>query len=275
MEPNSMFIEAVIHWLAEFPGSPIKVLSTIAEFIAPQNLYKLFEFLMNPEDLGNGEFSTYFDRPFTVGYGKEEDMELHVPCGLIIQAKALELGLEFHTSSYFSKVGYLDNFWPEVSNLNWLRLVLLNDTQQIYNLCQVLVKVGTISSKKSTVGLVLFGFLSATDQEQIERYLNANSVDRVHDPRPQEVADQSKSQVKCTSVQEPEPQKDLEAEQSQRIGNVADHQEPEPQEDFHADEGQSQVKTNSFSKHHTYEEHLTAMLWEKEIMEGLVFNLIG
>ncbi|RLV96651.1 hypothetical protein JA1_000236 [Spathaspora sp. JA1] len=157
-------VQALIHWISEFPASVIQADCTIVEFLSIPMIYKLFRYLFNQDfniSICDDEIEEIFKMPIiTTVYSISDHSNLLGLHNVIGQIHILEMILVNHF-----KNSLLKDFKPE---LNLYKLILFHDGEEVEKYCELLVEICTKTSKLSTVGLTTLEFLTDEDKIMLE-----------------------------------------------------------------------------------------------------------
>ncbi|KAL6449620.1 hypothetical protein SBY92_004537 [Candida maltosa Xu316] len=147
------FFSAIMHWLSEFPKSPITPEITVQQFLKPTNIFNLFKLLLFRDDL---EDETCFNDNSDIDV---DESSFHIHKNTMKQIEALDHILDHHLRSRSDL-----NSFPY---LNMYKLIIVQDLSELRTFCQILYKIGTFTSRLSTNGLSYFEFLTDSDKNII------------------------------------------------------------------------------------------------------------
>lgn len=153
-----VYVVAVMHWLSEFPNSPITPECSLEEFIQPTKLFEIFQLLFSKE-----ESSGYLTNWFIANKDIQSDIEsIYISQITLKQIEILTDILDRHLRSRITL-----NTFP---HLNLYKLIIFNDYSELKKLCQILFKIGTFTSILSANGLAYFEFLTDNDKQVINQF---------------------------------------------------------------------------------------------------------
>ena len=152
---------AVIHWLSEFQDSPLKAEDDPSSLTDAVVLFKLFRILLNKEDFKHDTF----DSPlFTTSYkATTSNTSIEVPLPLWSQIDVLSSLLVAHLKKHASLVNH-------PPRLDFYKLIIMKDTELLKVLCQILIILGTFSSRLASRGQAFIEFLSEEDRILLKRF---------------------------------------------------------------------------------------------------------
>lgn len=152
------FAIAIMHWLSEFPKSPIRPETTIEQLVQPSTLYKIFKVLFLRDDLEALQNDKWFlENQLVTG-----TTVFHVHEYTLKQIDILDELLDSHLRS---KVDL-----NTVPHLNLYKLIIFQDHYELKKICQILFRIGTFTSRLSTNGLAYFEFLTDVDKISINHF---------------------------------------------------------------------------------------------------------
>lgn len=157
-EKIEAFATAIIHWLSEFPRSPIGSETTVEELVQPSTLYRIFKILFLREDME----TLQNDKWFLENQSVTGTSILHIHEYTMKQVEILDGLLDYHLRA---KVDL--NLTP---HLNLYKLIIFQDHYELKKICQILFKIGTFTSRLSTNGLAYFEFLTDVDKNSINQF---------------------------------------------------------------------------------------------------------
>ena len=116
-----VYVVAVMHWLSEFPNSPITPECSLEEFIQPTKLFEIFQLLFSKE-----ESSGYLTNCFIVNKDIQSDIEsIYISQITLKQIEILTDILDRHLRSRITL-----NTFPY---LNLYKLIMFNDYAELKN----------------------------------------------------------------------------------------------------------------------------------------------
>ncbi|RCK63879.1 hypothetical protein Cantr_10504 [Candida viswanathii] len=157
-EKTKAFATAIIHWLSEFPKSPIAPDTTIDVFLQPPTLYKIFKVLFLRDDFE----ALQNDKWFLENEAVMGTSVIHIHEYTMKQIDILDELLDLHLRA---KVDL--NTMP---HLNLYKLVVFQDHGELKKMCQILFRIGTSTSRLSTNGLAYVEFLTDVDKTAINQF---------------------------------------------------------------------------------------------------------
>ncbi|CCG20882.1 hypothetical protein CORT_0A04940 [Candida orthopsilosis Co 90-125] len=151
---------AVIHWISEFSDSPLKADAPPASLTDAVVLFKLFKVLLNKEDFKSEtlEFAL-FSTTYEVA---RSETSITVPLPLWSQIDVLSWSLAVHLKKHASSV--------HPPQLDLYKLIILKESEQLRTLCQILIVLGTFSSRLASRGQAFIEFLPEEDRILLKRY---------------------------------------------------------------------------------------------------------
>lgn len=153
-----VYVVAVMHWLSEFPNSPITPECSLEEFIQPTKLFEIFQLLFSKE-----ESSGYLTNWFIANKDIQSDIEsIYISQITLKQIEILTDILDRHLRSRITLNTFL--------YLNLYKLIMFNDYAELKKLCQILFRIGTFTSILSANGLAYFEFLTDNDKQVINQF---------------------------------------------------------------------------------------------------------
>ncbi|CAK9435959.1 uncharacterized protein LODBEIA_P05610 [Lodderomyces beijingensis] len=192
---------AVIHWLSEFPNSPIQAATEWSLLTDPITIFAIFSFFSmieapdrchkyhnherdggdDNDDDDDDDGIESLQLPYTVQvlfstkYSFMSDISsINVELHLMQQIERLDFILHNHLRRKLDM-----NLTP---HLNFYKLVLLRDAAELKHLCQLLLIIGTHTSKEAAYGQSYIEFLSEEDRaaiqrDEISRFIRSNRQD--------------------------------------------------------------------------------------------------
>lgn len=137
-----LLVETFIKWLSLLDGSPIHENSAIRDLINPYNIYTLlqvfFDEINTPSSLMNA--TAFFDHKYEIDL--EGGSFLSIPTGLIEQTSVIERVIQDH----IKRNEILDQYQALFTQLNFLKIILGSDINEITKLCKVLLTIAMVSS---------------------------------------------------------------------------------------------------------------------------------
>lgn len=169
------FINSIIHWISEFPNSPLQASSSFQDLCNIATIFKLLKVLLNEEDviLSSDEESLLSED--TVVTFHESD--IIVPYNIQRKIEITERALKNHIHNNYAKLKKIEGIRLIFVNVNLTKIVIFHDILSIARMCELLLKIGIYSSKLSTFGLTSIEFLSDADKEAIYSYAGADFKD--------------------------------------------------------------------------------------------------
>lgn len=162
------FINSIIHWISDFPNSPIAITSIPIDLANPNTIYKilrifLYENDFNPQDETKDLFDSEINQELS-----DNIIRVHLNVNWKIQE--IERVLQRHLDNNSGKLRKIEGLRLVLKEINFYKLVIFQDIYSISKLCELLLKVGVYSSRLSTFGLTSIEFLSDQDKEAIKEY---------------------------------------------------------------------------------------------------------
>lgn len=162
------FINSIIHWISDFPNSPIAITSIPIDLANPNTIYKilrifLYENDFNPQDETKDLFDSEINQELS-----DNIIRVHLNVNWKIQE--IERVLQRHLDNNSGKLRKIEGLRLVFKEINFYKLVIFQDIYSISKLCELLLKVGVYSSRLSTFGLTSIEFLSDQDKEAIKEY---------------------------------------------------------------------------------------------------------
>lgn len=169
------FINSIIHWISEFPNSPLKASSSFHDLCNIATIFKLLKVLLNEEDvLVSGDEESLLSEDTVVTF---HNSDIIVPYNILRKIEITERALKNHIHNNYAKLKKIEGIRLIFVNVNLTKIVIFNDISAIARMCELLLKIGIYSSKLSTFGLTSIEFLSDADKEAIYRYAGADFKD--------------------------------------------------------------------------------------------------
>ncbi|KAI5951202.1 hypothetical protein KGF54_004276 [Candida jiufengensis] len=181
------YVTAMIHWLSEFPDSPIESDSEFDVFTDPTKLYFLIKCLLSKEGLS-------YDCIF------EQKQVLEKNDDTIVLTRYLDEQIETIDgilSKHFDKFSYL----TQLPKVNFHKLIIFDDMYEVFFICQILHVIGTYTSRLASRGQSFVEFLSEEDQYIMKKFnvLSGNDSFRVRDIQNNNVVEAKSSATECSS----------------------------------------------------------------------------
>lgn len=160
------FITSILHWLSEFPNTPITSLSNPVDLANPNILYQTLTVLLYQEDIMlDSRMASMFKLPCQVD---TSDTEVLLPIELKDKIEYLDKIFGRHFDNNIGKLKHVEGLRLLYDKLNLYKLIIYQDQHSLCQLSELLLKIGIYSSKLSTFGLTSIHFLSDADKEAIE-----------------------------------------------------------------------------------------------------------
>ncbi|CUM64963.1 uncharacterized protein PRCAT00002581001 [Priceomyces carsonii] len=273
------FINSCIQWLSEFPNSPISATSTVSDLGKPTNVFKLLKVLLNEEDFAVELIDEDFDEEIEVTTTAKH---LEIPLALERQISNIEKILRNHLGNLESKsaLGKFKKSEVILGQINFFKIVIYRDLKSVASLCELLVKIGTFSSKLSTFGLTSIQFLSDSDKMSFQEYFgtNLNDLISLEDDLDKELEESELEQ----KIKELEKEKDLELINESNKFNLEKinflkiidtlKEENKALKKSHDSTTESDVENSSIS--YIDEEYINSIAWENSLFEKVVYKLL-
>lgn len=175
MDVKKKFIISIIHWLSEFPNSPVTPELTIDELANLNIFFKTLQILINDEEIAHllDEFGL-FDEICEVEITDGNYIVLEI---FIKKAKTIKKVIESHLNFHFGKLKKVEGLRLIFKDICLPSAFIFKDLESICKCCELLLKMGIYSSRLSTFGLTSIEFLSATDKEAIDEYFDGDFRD--------------------------------------------------------------------------------------------------
>lgn len=165
---NIKFITSIIHWISDFPNSPISANSVPVEIASLNVICKTLGILLNEND---------FSSQLELNEIPEVDIEQNVSGSFIKvsvevsgKIQEIESALQRHFDNNHRKLKNIESLRQIYKAINFYKLVIFQDICAISRFCELILRIGTYSSKLSTFGLTSIEFLSDQDKESIDEY---------------------------------------------------------------------------------------------------------
>lgn len=250
-----LFATAVIHWLSEFAQSPMGSESRWSVLMDADVLYKVFRYFIvgahvsahtDTDASMNIDVHKHSDTHYSKCQEQNHNTEAlihnlkgtacdkmqHIPTRTLVQIDALNSLLHAHLKAKVQM-----NALP---NLDLYKLVLFKDCKELVHLCQMLLVLGTYTSKEATCGQSYMEFLTEEDKEVITKHNITRNVRM-----------QSHTELGRTFPFQPHSN-------FQKMGS-----EPELVHD----------STSNKGSHTITEDEYRALKWENEVFEKVIANM--
>ena len=165
---NIKFITSIIHWISDFPNSPISASCIPVDVASPTVIYKTLKLLLNEND---------FQPQLELHEIPEVDINqdgsgsiISVPVNVNEMIQEIERVLERHFYNNNGKLKKIRGIRHIYKAINFYKLVVFQDINSISKFCELILRIGTYSSKLSTFGLTSIEFLCDQDKESIDEY---------------------------------------------------------------------------------------------------------
>ncbi|KAI5968640.1 hypothetical protein CANMA_002075 [Candida margitis] len=151
---------AVIHWLSEFSDSPLTADAHPTSLADAVVLFKLFKILLNKDDIN---LDTMDPGLFSVTCEAESNGTLiTIPTRMWSQIDVLSSSLTTHLKKHAGSI--------HTPPLDFYKLIILKESEQLKAMCQNLIMLGTFTSKLASRGQAFIEFLSEEDRLLLKRY---------------------------------------------------------------------------------------------------------
>ena len=271
------FITSILHWLSEFPNTPISSLSSPTDLADPNTIYQTLTVLLYQEDLSlDSRMASIFRLPCQVD---TSDRGVILP--IEMKDKIEYLGQIFgrHFENNIGKLKHVEGLRLLYDKLNLYKLIIYQDQHSLCQLSELILKIGIYSSKLSTFGLTSIHFLSDADKEAIEdqcgkdfRTIKTSSwvskrelqeIQKEHEKTIKKLGDERNEEVEFMKTKS-EKEKEILTNEIQELQNRLDRiwiscDQPE---------------TNFMNFPCIDEDYVKSIEWENETYQELVYNLI-
>lgn len=162
------FITSIIHWISDFPNSPISASSIPVDLASPNVIYKTLKLLLNENDF-QPQLELYEIPEVDI---KQDGSGSFISISVDVNGKIQEIEsvLERHFNNNHGKLKKIRGLRQIYKAINFYKLVVFQDINSISKFCELILRIGTYSSKLSTFGLTSIEFLSDQDKESIDEY---------------------------------------------------------------------------------------------------------
>lgn len=162
------FITSIIHWISDFPNSPISASSIPVDLASPNVIYKTLKLLLNENDF-QPQLELYEIPEVDI---KQDGSGSFISVSVDVNGKIQEIesALERHFNNTHGKLKKIRGLRQIYKAINFYKLVVFQDINSISKFCELILRIGTYSSKLSTFGLTSIEFLSDQDKESIDEY---------------------------------------------------------------------------------------------------------
>lgn len=165
---NIRFITSIIHWISDFPNSPISANSVPVEIASLNVICKTLGILLNEND-----FSSQLEQNEIPEVDIEQNASgsfIKVSVEVCEKIQEIESVLQKHFDNNHRKLKNIEGLRQIYKAINFYKLVIFQDICAISRFCELILRIGTYSSKLSTFGLTSIEFLSDQDKESIDEY---------------------------------------------------------------------------------------------------------
>ncbi|KSA01931.1 uncharacterized protein AC631_02303 [Debaryomyces fabryi] len=169
---NIKFITSIIHWISDFPNSPISADSVPVDIASPNVICKTLGILLNEND-----FSPQLELNEIPEVDIKQDASgsfIKISVEVSGKIQEIESALEKHFDNNHRKLKKIEVLRQIYKAINFYKLVIFQDICAISRFCELILRIGTYSSKLSTFGLTSIEFLSDQDKESIDEYFYGN-----------------------------------------------------------------------------------------------------
>lgn len=169
---NIKFITSIIHWISDFPNSPISADSVPVDIASPNVICKTLGILLNEND-----FSPQLELNEIPEVDIKQDASgsfIKISVEVSGKIQEIESALEKHFDNNHRKLKKIEVLRQIYKTINFYKLVIFQDICAISRFCELILRIGTYSSKLSTFGLTSIEFLSDQDKESIDEYFYGN-----------------------------------------------------------------------------------------------------
>ncbi|CUM52622.1 unnamed protein product [Debaryomyces tyrocola] len=162
------FVTSIIHWISDFPNSPISASSIPVDLASPNVIYKTLKLLLNENDF-QPQLELYEIPEVDI---KQDGSGSFISVSVDVNGKIQEIesALERHFNNNHGKLKKIRGLRQIYKAINFYKLVVFQDINSISKFCELILRIGTYSSKLSTFGLTSIEFLSDQDKESIDEY---------------------------------------------------------------------------------------------------------
>lgn len=162
------FITSIIHWISDFPNSQISASSIPVDLASPNVIYKTLKLLLNENDF-QPQLELYEIPEVDI---KQDGSGSFISVSVDVNGKIQEIesALEWHFNNNHGKLKKIRGLRQIYKAINFYKLVVFQDINSISKFCELILRIGTYSSKLSTFGLTSIEFLSDQDKESIDEY---------------------------------------------------------------------------------------------------------
>lgn len=173
-----LLLRAVIHWLSEFPQSPLGSECTLNELVTIECIYRLFLMLLNHNDFEavsqteSINIAELFLHPCVLR--KQANDELVLPMNFLRQIECIDQLVKHHLeAALLRRSSSLEHF----GFIDWHRVFLVTREEELYSVLRLLLTIGMQTSKLSTFGLTAINFLDDVDQDCLSAFLGRSYSD--------------------------------------------------------------------------------------------------
>lgn len=171
-----LVLEAVKHWLFEFPNCGLSKTLSFRELILPHNIYQIFMLLLNQKDFAcvSAQMGVDISKLFAVKVTPEKNTcgGIVLPVRFLRQVECIDRLAQSHLKAAESKSGVA---YSAFASVNWFQMCLSTNQDDLCRLLRLILVIGTQTSKMSTFGLSSLSFLGDNDREHIVAFMKVES----------------------------------------------------------------------------------------------------
>lgn len=269
------FITSIIHWISDFPNSPISANSIPVDIASPNVIYKTLRFLLNENDF-QPQLELHEIPEVDIKQNWSESF-ISVPVDVNGKIQEIESALERHFNNNHGKLKKIRGLRQIYKAINFYKLVVFQDINSISKFCELLLRIGTYSSKLSTFGLTSIEFLSDQDKESIDEYFYGKDF--------KEIETINNSDIELEDITDGQRLSMQKEEEENKYTQVCNSRVDELCNPGTIDNFRETIRTTGDKCDDLFEnssdisrrdiEHVDSIIWENEQYQKLIYSLLN